>query len=186
MKQRKNITTISSSITGTTKQGGRNCEEDSNNRDMSSRNQGHRDEYEHGHEKINTKEFYNEYHGHKVKHLNFLYPIMRRTSDRIIWTAGDSSLDNKFWFSDYKPAVPNSAYEHALQPPRSNADVTYWMNYLCSNNNTSSNHRKKWATMNTAGTLTKNGDQCEKCHVSSSREYPLWPHDSSPCGCGCV
>ena len=112
-------------------------------------------------QKINTNEFYGEYHGHKIKHLKSLYQVMRNdpNTQRIIWTAGDSSLDNKYWFQDIKPAVANTAYSQLLHPTRSNADITYYMNLLCQqqqNGNgkgsTSNSHRSNWATINTAGT----------------------------------
>jgi len=77
--------------------------------------------------KINTNSFYGEYNGHKVKHLKTLYPLLRSSSDALIWTAGDSSLDNKYWFADRKPAV--GEYANILQPPSSVCDVTYWLNY---------------------------------------------------------
>ena len=78
---------------------------------------------------IKGPSFYGEYHGHKVDHLEILLPALRETSDSLIWTAGDSSLDNKYWFSDHRPAV--GAYRQVLEPPATmNADVNYWLNYL--------------------------------------------------------
>lgn len=47
--------------------------------------------------KIPSSDFYGEYHGHKLAHLKQLYPYLREQSDGLIWTAGDSSLDNKYW-----------------------------------------------------------------------------------------
>lgn len=47
--------------------------------------------------KIPSSQYYNEYHGHKVQHLSKIYPLLRESSDALIWTAGDSSLDNKYW-----------------------------------------------------------------------------------------
>ena len=82
-------------------------------------------------EKISSRSFYNEYHGHKLSHLRTLYPPLRSSSDALIWTAGDSSLDNKYWFSDQQPAAAaGSVYAQLLDPPRCIADVTYWLNYL--------------------------------------------------------
>jgi len=46
---------------------------------------------------VDANDFYNEFHGHKVKHLEKLLPEVRASSDGVIWTAGDSSLDNKYW-----------------------------------------------------------------------------------------
>ena len=78
--------------------------------------------------KVDTPRYYSEYHGHLVEHLEQLLPALRESSDSLIWTAGDSSLDNKYWFSDYRPAV--GAYRDVLDPPTMNADVTYWLNRL--------------------------------------------------------
>lgn len=46
--------------------------------------------------KISSSSFYSEYHGHKLRHLEALYPLLRAESDALLWTAGDSSLDNKY------------------------------------------------------------------------------------------
>lgn len=46
-------------------------------------------------DKISSASFYGEYSGHRVEHLRKILPRLREASDRIIWTAGDSSLDNK-------------------------------------------------------------------------------------------
>ena len=74
--------------------------------------------------------FYNEYHGHKVEHLSVLHRELRdnRAPTTVVWTAGDSSLDNKHWFHDTVDAPPG--YDRILAPPRSRPDVTYWMNHL--------------------------------------------------------
>ena len=79
--------------------------------------------------KIRSSRFYAEYHGHRVDHLRRLLPALRAQSQSLIWTAGDSSLDNKYWFPDRVPAVPG-AYANVLDPPQSKPDVTYWLNYL--------------------------------------------------------
>lgn len=78
---------------------------------------------------IDQGEFYTEYHGHLVKHLEVVHKHLRNStgSDGIIWLAGDSSLDNKHWFGDSAPAV--HGYEKFLKPPRSKKDIAYWMNY---------------------------------------------------------
>jgi len=79
-------------------------------------------------DKISSSRFYKEYHGHRIQDLEVLLSEVRSQSDSIIWTAGDSSLDNKYWFSDSEEAV--GAYRDVLQPPRSVCDITYWLNYL--------------------------------------------------------
>eukprot|EP00980_Cylindrotheca_fusiformis_P023069 scaffold10090_cov119-Cylindrotheca_fusiformis.AAC.7 len=112
--------------------------------------------------KVSSSEFYMEYHGHKVDHLRQVYPAVREASaEGLIWTAGDSSLDNKYWFSDIRPAV--GAYREILDPPVSNADVTYWLNYY----GTKERRAKKLAAINTAVEAT----------TLNSRSFRLHPQD---------
>lgn len=113
-------------------------------------------------EKINSTKFYSEYHGHKVKYLRILYPALRESCDSLIWTAGDSSLDNKYWFSDPRPSV--GVYANILDPPLSNADVTYWLNYLAEQRGTNPIKR---AAINTAVEAT----------TVNQRTYLLCPQD---------
>ena len=82
------------------------------------------------HSRIRANSFYSEYHGHKISHLNILLPALRESTDALIWTAGDSSLDNKYWFNDTAPAVEGTVYQTILDPPRMKMDVTYWLNRL--------------------------------------------------------
>jgi len=91
---------------------------------------------------IDANSFYCEFYGHKNEHLEILLPLLRADCEHLIWTAGDSSLDNKYWVKDTRPAV--GVYADVLQPPRSLADVTYWLNYV------SAKHRRKYAAINTA------------------------------------
>jgi hypothetical protein len=117
--------------------------------------------------KVSSKTFYEEYSGHQVKHLKILYPLLRDASDSLIWTAGDSSLDNKYWFYDQQPAV--GVYRDVLDPPVSNADVTYWMNYLIENNDDpqSGTRKHRLAAINTAVEAT----------TINERVYHLRPQD---------
>ena len=111
--------------------------------------------------KISSRSFYSEWHGHKVPHLEALLPQLRAHSDALIFTAGDSSLDNKYWFSDTRPAV--GVYKDGLDPPISVAAVTYWMNYLLEQQE----HQPKYAVINTAVEAT----------TLNERSYRLRPQD---------
>jgi hypothetical protein len=88
---------------------------------------------------ISSREYYAEYSGHRVRHLRIVHAAMRAapTCDRIIWTAGDSSLDNKYWFHDTGPAI--GPLVHVLQRPAiiSKLDVTHWLNEQCELNHSS-------------------------------------------------
>jgi hypothetical protein len=85
--------------------------------------------------KINASKFYFEYKGHTVSDLTQFRTITlaERPHKPIIYLAGDSSLDNKHWFSktveDTSLEVP-SIYSSTLEPPRPKLDVAFWMNHL--------------------------------------------------------
>lgn len=96
--------------------------------------------------KVSSRAFYREFRGHPVRHLEQLLPELRASSDRLIWTAGDSSLDNKYWFLDKAPAV--GAYGRVLEPAVSKQDVTYWLNHHCQNSDRT--HRQRTIAINTA------------------------------------
>lgn len=49
---------------------------------------------------IDSKDYYGEYFGHKTEHLQIIIENLRPNHSEIIWLAGDSSLDNKYWFSN--------------------------------------------------------------------------------------
>lgn len=115
--------------------------------------------------KISSTSFYGEYHGHKINHLETLYPLLRDDSDGIIWTAGDSSLDNKHWFNDQLPAVAGP-YADVLNPPKSVCDVTYWLNSLQALEGNSDRSqvgsKAKYAAINTAVEATTLNERCLK------------------------
>jgi hypothetical protein len=83
---------------------------------------------------VNAREFYRNYHGYLVSHLDRVLPAIRRASgdggsaDRpIIFLVGDSSLDNKAWLPPaHMPAV--NGYETVLDPPRAVGDVAHYLN----------------------------------------------------------
>jgi hypothetical protein len=98
-------------------------------------------------EKVSTEDYYREYHGHLVHHLQKILPVLRASSDRLIWTAGDSSLDNKYWVKQTTPAI--GGYEQVLDPPTMKKDVTYWLISHCDNSPTEAT-RHRTRTINTA------------------------------------
>ena len=70
--------------------------------------------------------FYQEYFGHDVHLLEQCHEQLRSGSRACIFLAGDSSLDNKFWFNSATEAI--NGYERVLRPPRMKQDVCYWIN----------------------------------------------------------
>lgn len=137
---------------------------------------------------ISSREFYAEYSGHKVRHLQRIYETLRASTDRLIWTAGDSSLDNKYWFSNTAEAI-GPLYSQVLQPPVSKTDVTHWLNEQCansmsmsssssSNNNTSSSNTGQQALPRTAAinTAVEASTLNERTFVLRSQDVFLRDH----------
>jgi hypothetical protein len=88
--------------------------------------------------KINTSQFYYEYKGHTISHITDFYNIVRsqRPKHPIVYLAGDSSLDNKYWLPSSSPGgeplsvkVPE-IYDATLQRPYPKPDVAFWLNFL--------------------------------------------------------
>jgi hypothetical protein len=55
-----------------------------------------------------SQNFYSEYHGHRIEDLKVALQGLKNSHDPprgVIYLAGDSSLDNKFWFRDSARAV---------------------------------------------------------------------------------
>lgn len=101
---------------------------------------------------VSSVEFYAEYHGHKVDHLEKILPHLRKSSNDLIWTAGDSSLDNKFWFGTKAEAV--GGYRDVLRPKQSKCDVTYWLNYLGKERFDKGESKSNFSAINTAGEMS--------------------------------
>jgi hypothetical protein len=85
--------------------------------------------------KINTSRFYYEWKGHQVNDLVRFHDITHaeRPDKPVVYLAGDSSLDNKFWVhktvEDIGVDVPK-IYEKTLEKPLPKPDVSFWMNHL--------------------------------------------------------
>jgi hypothetical protein len=75
---------------------------------------------------ISSSSFYGEYHGHPIGDLEVLDKHLRSKGKSIIYLAGDSSADNKYWFSQQGRAL--NGYEAVLRPPTSTRDVAYNIN----------------------------------------------------------
>jgi hypothetical protein len=86
---------------------------------------------------ISSKNYYGEYYGHKKLYLEYLTHVARQNHKKIIWLAGDSTLDNKYWIKEECKAV--SIYNEVLNPQISKCDICYFINkhvkedYVCIN-----------------------------------------------------
>jgi len=77
-------------------------------------------------DEVDHKAFYQTYNGHEPEHLEVAHATLRKKHQSLIFLAGDSSLDNKFWFRDTAPAL--NGYEDFLRPPLMKKDICYWLN----------------------------------------------------------
>lgn len=89
--------------------------------------------------KIDSEKFYSEYKGHPISDLAKFRAITltERPDKPIIYLAGDSSLDNKFWIKeplkDADPSQIPSIYHSTLASPMTLIpDVAYWLNHALS------------------------------------------------------
>mmetsp|Transcript_7755 Transcript_7755/g.23034 ORF Transcript_7755/g.23034 Transcript_7755/m.23034 type:complete len:331 (+) Transcript_7755:197-1189(+) len=101
---------------------------------------------------VNTHTFNAEYHGHPVGDLARVERALRGGGERrLVFFAGDSSLDNKYWFHDVAPAV--NGYEAVLKPPEMKQDVAYHVNNILADRD------PRWACINTSVEATALNDR---------------------------
>ena len=64
----------------------------------------------------------------EFKHLESLYTGLKTIDPvkPVIFLAGDSSMDNKFWINEHAEAINN--YQHLLLPPVMKTDISYFLN----------------------------------------------------------
>jgi len=81
---------------------------------------------------MDSYSFYNFYTGHSLTHLQILYNTIKKLTpqSKIVYLAGDSSLDNKFWILDEKTKKAVNYYQLVLNPPEMKPDICYHLNYL--------------------------------------------------------
>lgn len=88
--------------------------------------------------KINLYQFYNEWRGHPIEDLTTFLNItlLERPDKPIVYLAGDSSLDNKYWVpssgpgGDALPVKVPEIYRKTLDRPRPKPDVSFWLNHV--------------------------------------------------------
>jgi len=92
-------------------------------------------------DQLSFRSFYNHWDGHDSKHLQLLLQSLKRElqcanngkGPNVIFLAGDSSLDNKYWFEEKAGAI--NGYEFILKPSQMKMDIAYWVNAECVNRN---------------------------------------------------
>ncbi len=77
---------------------------------------------------INTNRYYSTYHGHLPGYLKKIrdHMIETNSNEKIVYLAGDSSLDNKYWISEtHTNAI--GKYANILLPPYMKKDICYYL-----------------------------------------------------------
>lgn len=80
---------------------------------------------------VSAHDFYGEYHGHRIEHLETVHNSLRTDGGRqrsMVWLCGDSTLDNKYWLPGFATSRALNGFEHCLNPAVMQADVAYWVN----------------------------------------------------------
>lgn len=104
---------------------------------------------------INSYAFYGEWKGHPIEALETFHGITRqmRPNKPIVYLAGDSSLDNKYWVPGSGPAgeplevaVPE-IYHHTLKRTTPKPDVAFWMNHILADSATCLNAAVEASTL---------------------------------------
>jgi len=97
--------------------------------------------------KIKSSRFFFEWKGHPISDVSAFRSIIlsERPKEPIIYLAGDSSLDNKYWVpSSLSSGVPlpvdvPEIYHAALDKPRPKPDIAFWLNHFLGNRGTALN-----------------------------------------------
>lgn len=97
--------------------------------------------------KINTSRFYHEWKGHTISDISAFRSttLSLRPSKPIVYLAGDSSFDNKYWVPSSGPGgesllvdIPE-IYRATLDRPHPKPDIAFWLNHLLSDQATALN-----------------------------------------------
>lgn len=114
-----------------------------------------------GSETVDQRRYYAEYHGHPPADLETVVRSLRAQGKTLIWLAGDSSLDNKYWFHESSPAL--NGYEHILRPAVMKQDISYWLNAAAEASQDRGGGEPQLACVNTAVEATSLNDRaCSK------------------------
>jgi hypothetical protein len=88
--------------------------------------------------KINTSRFYFEWKGHPIHDIETLHDtvLSLRQEKPIVYLAGDSSLDNKYWVPSsgasgkQLPVPVPPIYLETLDRPQPKPDIAFWLNHF--------------------------------------------------------
>jgi hypothetical protein len=123
--------------------------------------------------KINTSRFYHEWKGHTIPDVSAFRSttLSVRPSKPIIYLAGDSSFDNKYWVPSSGPhgealPVPVPAiYRAALDRPCPKPDIAFWLNHFLGESATTLNLAVEESTLRERDTDLPDHDEFIKDNI---------------------
>lgn len=82
--------------------------------------------------RVNTSRFFNEWKGHPISDISTFHStvLSLRPDKPIIYLAGDSSLDNKYWVPSSDPVPVPEVYHAVLDQPSPKPDIAFWLNHF--------------------------------------------------------
>lgn len=128
----------------------------------------------HDEKKISSPEFYREYYGHQIDHLEQIFETLvasrRRNGEvvRVIFLAGDSSMDNKHWIPREYIAACNG-YEDVLSPPRFVADIAAHINTAIATDGVAVRHPVACSDSGNAGSNEDRSEAGQSVEASARR-----------------
>ena len=88
-----------------------------------------------------VKFYYDQYHGHAVHKIEAVHEQLRSVHKTVVFFAGDSSLDNKYWVDNvtgaingYEKVLPDMKQVSAVVPMTCHNNVTNMHPALCKEN----------------------------------------------------
>lgn len=125
-------------------------------------------------DKINTARFYNQWKGHPISDLETFHStaLTLRPNKPIIYLAGDSSFDNKYWLPSSNsngsplPVPVPSIYNSLLKYPK--PDIAFWLNHFLDNKATTLNLAVEESTLAERDNDLLEHDKFIRDHISEN------------------
>lgn len=110
---------------------------------------------------INDHRYASNYHGHLSHHLEAVYAGLKAQGHKsIIYLAGDSSLDNKYWVTGFREA--RNGYENIIKPSMLKPDICFHLNDGCQQRASKNKECETMCAINTAVEATTLSDRSNR------------------------
>lgn len=143
--------------------------------------------YDNNIDSLTTRDYYSEYHGHLIPHLQHVVNELKNKNDNnnprpTIYLIGDSSMDNKYWLPNNRMRKAINGYENINGFKRMKPDVAYFVNKYCKESKVINDHFCVNAAIEESTLNDRPGD-----HLMSHDEFVrdnIQPEDILICSLG--